>query len=377
MDSNGTALTHLRMTTRNLVRQPVRTGLTALGVAVGVLAIVAFTTIVEGLWVAVESVIHLDDADLLVFQADVAADLFSVLEEEQTRARLLAIPEVTSAIGALWHIMPVEGQPFCLMFGLRPEDMEPEWEYLIEGRNPVAEGEIQLGTIARRMVDKDVGDMLRIQGEPFRIVGIFQTDVVFFNSAIVLPLQQLQRLAGREGRVTVFQVFLRPGAQAAAVAERIERAYPDVVAITDASEYSKVDQGLEIAQGSVWFISFLAVVIGSVIVLNTMWMTVRERTREIGILRAVGWSSRRVVAMVILEATAVGVLACLLGFPLGAGLAELVRFLPVSEQFIEPVFSAGPFVLAAAVALLLSVLGAILPAWRAARISPAEALRYE
>ncbi|MCK4342652.1 MAG: FtsX-like permease family protein, partial [Phycisphaerae bacterium] len=102
-----------------------------------------------------------------------------------------------------------------------------------------------------------------------------------------------------------------------------------------------------------------------------------ERTREIGVLRAIGWARRRIVFMIVCEAAGVGLIACLVGCLLGAGLAKLATILPSAELFIEPVFDAPPFLLALAVAVLLSVLGALLPAWRAARISPAEALRYE
>jgi len=79
----------------------------------------------------------------------------------------------------------------------------------------------------------------------------------------------------------------------------------------------------------------------------------------------------------VLEALGVGLMACLVGSALGAGLAELVTRLPIAAQFNRVVFGVEPFVLALVVAVLLSVVGALAPAWRAARISPAEALRYE
>ena len=131
------------------------------------------------------------------------------------------------------------------------------------------------------------------------------------------------------------------------------------------SEYSKVDQGLEMAKGMVWTVTFIAVVIGSIIVANTMWMSVLERTREIGVLRAVGWSRRRVVVMIVLEAVGLGLGACVLGSVLGVALAWSTRWLPVSSLFVDPVFDAATFVLALSVALLLGVLGALMPAWRA------------
>jgi putative ABC transport system permease protein len=78
-----------------------------------------------------------------------------------------------------------------------------------------------------------------------------------------------------------------------------------------------------------------------------------------------------------LEAAGVGVVAWVIGSLAGSGLAELTTRMPASEQFIRPAYTVGPYLLALAAAVILSVIGALLPAWRAARISPAEALRYE
>jgi putative ABC transport system permease protein len=192
-----------------------------------------------------------------------------------------------------------------------------------------------------------------------------------------MSIPRLQKITRKEGLVTSFQVFVRPGVEPEMVAERIERNNPNLFAIASAEQYKKVDQGLEIANDMVGVISFLAIVIGSVIVTNTMWMTVHERTREIGVLRAVGWARSRIVAMIIIESTWVGMLACVVGCLLGAGLAKLSMLLPFASQFVDPVFDWQPFAVAAGVAVSLSIVGGALPAWRAARISPVEALRYE
>jgi putative ABC transport system permease protein len=365
------------MTTRHLYRRPVRTSLTALGVAVGVIAIVAFTTIVRGWWRAANEVIHIDGADLIVFQANVAADLLSVLDEEKAQASLTAVPGVQRAVGSLWHLVRSEGHPFLLALGLRLNVPDYGDADLLRGRRPEVDDEVLLGSIAARMLDKDVGDRISIQAEPHRVVGVFQTKVVFLNGGIVLPLRRLQQLAGKQGQVTAFQVYVDPGADPETVARQIEQQCPELVAISGASEYSKVDQGLIMARGMVWAISLIAIVVGSIIVGNTMWTSVLERTREIGVLRAVGWSRRRIVFMIVTEAVGVGLVAVVVGCPLGVGLAKITTLLPVAEQFIEPALDLGAFLLALGVAVGLSVLGALIPSWRAARISPAEALRYE
>jgi putative ABC transport system permease protein len=354
-----------------------RSALTALGVASGVVAIVALGAIVEGFWETTDQAIHFGDADMFVYQAGAAADLLSTLDEEETRAKLLSVPGVRRAVGSFWYILPVEDHPFLFAMGLPVEDIATFGANLITGHYPHAEDEVILGSMASRILERGVDDELSIQGKNYRVAGVFETSLVFYNGAVILPLSTLQRLAARPGSVTVFQVYCQEGADPTTVAQQLECEHPDLVAVAHVSEYSKVDQGLEVAKGMVWTVTFIAVVIGSIIVANTMWMSVLERTREIGVLRAVGWSRRRIVFLIVLEAAGLGLVACLLGSAFGVALAWSTRWLPMSNLFVDPAYEAATFVLALAVALLLSMLGALLPAWRAARILPAEALRYE
>ena len=378
MNSGGSALTLARMTTRNLYRRPVRTSLTAIGVAAGVVAIVAFSTIVRGLWNSVEQTIHIGGTDLLIMQANIAADLLSVLDEAETQEKLLSVPGVEQAIGTLWHVVPTRDTPFCLIVGLSRDDMGVDPDLLLRGRYPENENEVLLGWItAKYVLEKDVGDTVEILDQPYEIVGVFRSDSIFIDAALVMKLPRLQELALKDGQVTLFQVHVREGFDVKAVSDEIERRYPEVVSIGEAAEYSKADQGLVMADSLIWAVSFVAIVIGGIFVANTMWMSVLERTHEIGVLRAVGWTRRRIVVMIILEAAGLGVIAAAIGCPAGIGLAKLSATLPVAVQFIQPVVTVEPFLIALTVAVVLSVLGALIPAWRAARMSPAEALRYE
>ncbi len=365
------------MTWRNLFRQRVRTSLTVVGVSVGVVAIVAFGAIVRGFWTSTDAGIHTGDTDLVVYQSGVAADLLSTLDEAQTRDALAADPDVAESAANLWHVLPVEGMPFSLVVGLHLDEFSYRCQQVVRGRGARSDDEVIIGTIAERVLGKSVGDNLSLGGQPHRIVGVFQTGVVFVDGGIRLTLTRLQNLIRKPGQVTSFQVRLRSGADPHVVTERIERDHPDLVAIGSAEEYKKVEQGLEIADGMLWAVSFMALLIGGIIVANTMWMSVYERTREIGVLRAVGWSKRSVMAMIFLESVGVALIACVLGCAGGVGLARLSTTLPVATQFVDPVFKASLFGLALAVAVLLSVLGGALPAWRAAHISPVEALRHE
>jgi putative ABC transport system permease protein len=236
---------------------------------------------------------------------------------------------------------------------------------------------VLLGEIAAKITGKDIGDMIRISRQQYRIAGVYRSGVVFFDGAISMPLAELQKISHKEGQVTSFQVDVRPGVDPAATADRLEREIDGIVAIASVDQYKRVDQGYEIMKTMNKEVSLMAILIGSIIVANTMWMSVNERTKEIGVLRAVGWSKRAVVGMIIIESAGVSLLAWIIGGPGGIGLAELTKYLPMSAQFLDPVLDLTSFAVALVVAIVLGVLGGALPAWRAARISPVEALRYE
>lgn len=370
-------LSLLGMTLQNLRGQPLRTCLTALGVAVGVMAIVAFGAIARGLWASTNASLKFNEGDLMVFQRGVSADVFSVLDEARTRAALMADPDVERVAPALWQIMPIWPSPFCFVMGLELDELARHAGRIVEGRLPQDANEAIVGTVAARMMSVGVDSQIYLSSRHLKVVGVFQTDVVFFNGAVVVPLTTLQQICRRQGHVTNFQVKLKPGGDPTQVGDRISRVIPDVVTIASADQYKRVDQGLEIANGVVALIASLSIVIGGVIVMNTMWMTVHERTREIGVLRALGWPRGRIVRMILIEACGVGLLAWLIGTALGIALASLATRLPFARQVIDPVFDWQPLTIAFAVAVLLSMAGGAAPAWRAARISPVEALRYE
>jgi putative ABC transport system permease protein len=106
-------------------------------------------------------------------------------------------------------------------------------------------------------------------------------------------------------------------------------------------------------------------------------MAVMERTREIGVLRAVGWNRGRVLGLILREALILGILGGVSGVGIAFGLAGLMQSMPGIGQAIDPIWTVDIFLKASVVALLLSLIGGIYPAYRATRLQPTEALRYE
>jgi putative ABC transport system permease protein len=108
-----------------------------------------------------------------------------------------------------------------------------------------------------------------------------------------------------------------------------------------------------------------------------MIMSVFERTREIGVLRAVGWKRWRIILMIISEALAVTILATVAGIVIGVVVALGISALPVMRSLVEPAFNSVLFQRAIIVGIFVGILGGVFPAVKAARLSPLEALRYE
>lgn len=124
-------------------------------------------------------------------------------------------------------------------------------------------------------------------------------------------------------------------------------------------------------------ISLLAIVIGGVGVLNTMLMAVHERTREIGVLRALGWRRRAILGLILREALIIGLIGGAAGILVAFGLAMLMKSAPLWGESYAPIFTIDIFAKAIGVALLLGLIGGLYPAYRATRLQPVEALRYE
>jgi putative ABC transport system permease protein len=227
-------------------------------------------------------------------------------------------------------------------------------------------------------LDKKVGDPLEVSGESSRVVGFFESDSLFENGAMIVPLSTLQKMMGREGQATGLVVAAKSSTREdiEALRKRIERAIPGVAA-TPASDYVTADTQMRLARAMSWTTAVVAMILGAVGMLNTMLMSVFERTREIGLLRAVGWRRRRVLVLVLGEALAIAMAGTVLGSILAALGLRALTMSPTARGFIDPSIPPGVLGIALIMGVGLSLLGGLYPAARAAALEPTEALRHE
>ena len=143
-----------------------------------------------------------------------------------------------------------------------------------------------------------------------------------------------------------------------------------------ASEVVGTSQGYRLARAMSWSTSLLAIIVGVLGVMNTMLMTVFERTQEIGILLALGWKRRRILYMVLCESALLGLLGGITGVGLGAAGLKLLELTSAIRGLLEPDFSLKLLLTSVAIAVIVGVISGLYPGWRSSRLSPSRAINF-
>ncbi len=207
-------------------------------------------------------------------------------------------------------------------------------------------------------------------------MGIFENGIGWQDMSGVISLRDAQAFAGRPRKVTMLMVDVHDPRQTPDLVEEINSRFPEVHAAAS-GEFVEQMPDMQNADGMLNGISILAIAVGGVGVLNTMLMSILERTREIGVLRALGWRRRAILSLILREALLLGLLGGAASILIALLLATAIQAIPTFGEAIQPEWTLGVFLRAILIAILLGLFGGLLPAFRATRLQPVEALRYE
>jgi putative ABC transport system permease protein len=253
-----------------------------------------------------------------------------------------------------------------------------------------------------------VGSTFTLKGKTFTIIGLYTTDQEFANNSLVVPLATMQSVFSLSGvdSITVYaQSYEQVDALAARLRNTLGKAY-DVV--TEASTYANTINGLNTAQNSIKLALIVAIVTATLVIIFAVFITVRERTIEIGTLKAIGASHWQVIRQFWGEVLAISVVAALIAVGLLATLGPVISnafnvSTPTNTTTTPGRFGGGPFgarralftspvanlnvhlpsatlnaqalLIIVGLGMGLAVLTSAIPAWYVARIKPAEVLR--
>jgi ABC-type antimicrobial peptide transport system permease subunit len=363
------------MTLRNLWRRRTRTALTMLGIGVGIATIVALSGMLRGFTQGFTTIATGSSIDLMAIERN-ASDMSYSTIDERVGARLSALPEVEGVAGIGLAYASTEKMLMFFMMGYNPREFAIGHFKIVEGQPLATNHQMIVGRQAAETMGLKAGDTLRVLNSNFRVVGIYETGVAWEETGAVITLRDAQRLAGRPHQVTMYGIKLRDPQQVDEVQAYLDIHFPEI-SVSPTSAFAENLPDIQSSNSMMGQISFLAVLIGGVGMLNTMLMSVLERTREIGVLRALGWRRRQVIGMILQEALALGVIGGLCGILLGIGLGWSLVLLPQIGDMLVPQYSPQLLLEMLAVAVATGLLGGLYPAWRATRMQPVEALRYE
>ncbi|NNE65102.1 MAG: ABC transporter permease [Pyrinomonadaceae bacterium] len=357
----------------NLRTRPFRTVISILGVALGVTLITLFTGLAKGMtddmakrasnWKAEIVFTRPGGMALTGSNANVSTRYAEVLLDiEGVKSTVPVIRYITPATEERWGIMQLDGvewKPFAGMNGMN----------IVEGR-PMGDG-LEVILDERRMREKEykLGDKIKIFDRDYEIVGVFSPPS---GARIKLSLKSMQEALETE-KCTYILVKLDDGADPAEVANRIHAKYPGNTInftrdlIIDAEERIP---GLQV---------FLRVLVGlgafvsTIFVLLSMYTTITERRKEIGILKSLGASKPFVIRVIEGEAFMIGVFGIVLGLAVSILSSYAIEWL----YELPFLFSSGWIITAIVIAILGSLVGALYPAWRASNIDPVEVMVNE
>jgi len=365
---------------KNLRRRRLRTLLTlcGIGMAIGAfVGLVGFSRGFENEWLRIYSS---SGTDIAVIQKT----FLNTSVDESAADKLKSLPIVAQATPAIFNIMDLTLEINALAFGWKASSYEFESLQLLSGK-PFHDGqpEVMLGDLLAENLHKKVGDALEIQGSQFTVAAIYHGGSALESGAVILPLDQLQLLSGLQGKVSTIHVRLRPLPPDLSQQEylkqaetQIEAALPGLRAVP-AVERAENNQFVHLAHASAFGTSLIALIIGILGIANTMAMSVFERTREIGILRALGWKRGQILILIQLEAALLGIGGGILGVAVGWYALHLLASLPQTASIVTASFSLPLISEAMGIAVLAGLIAGALPAWRGAKLSPVEALRHD
>jgi len=375
---------------RNLIRRKGKAAFVLAGLVIGVTTVVAVISLVEAMTGDISEKLEKYGANILIVPktenltltygglslGGVSFEMEEIRQQQLEQIRFIknarnvaAVgPIVLGAINVNSHRVLLAGVDFKAA-----RILKPWWQ--VNGAQP-AENNVLLGSEAARVMNLDIGSSLEINGRRLMVSGVLKPTGSQDDQLVFTRLATAQSLLNKPDRVSMAEVAaLCTACPIEEMVRQISKALPGAKVMGIQQVVKGRMQTLAQFKKLSYGVSAVIVLIGGLVVLVTMMGSVRERTKEIGIFRAIGFRKGHIMRIILIEAGIVSGLAGILGYVMGSGVAMIgLRFFTASQSIAVPFsfeLAGGAFLLAVLVGLAAS----IYPALLAARLDPNEALR--
>jgi putative ABC transport system permease protein len=383
-------------TLQNVFRRKLRVLLTIFGITIGVVALVVMGSMAEKINMLVSGGTEYY-SDKVTVGAEGTGMFSSAPLSLGKLDAIKAVPGVAEVSADIDTLLDTETSvsfgmpPMISGSDMRGQDLESFELTYSEGR-ALTPDDIGAVVVGFDLVDKlgaKVGGTVTVRGEQFTVVGILDKTLTAPDTTVEMTLADAQRIfmqdlpevirgqVNQADLVTGFVVYPTPGTDPENLAAAINDAVPGVLATGPRAFQDQVASAMGIFNAILYGIAIIALFVGGLSVINTMTMSVNERTREIGVRKAIGASDGQIVGQFLTESGFIGLIGGVSGLFLGWLAAT------VTDKLLEPrnldLFLVTPRLAigSAAFAILLGLVSGLYPSLHAARLQPVLALRYE
>ncbi|MDZ4168678.1 MAG: FtsX-like permease family protein [Coriobacteriia bacterium] len=383
---------------RNIFRRKLRAFLTIFGISIGVFALVVMGALAEKLTLLVDGGMRYYEGKVVVSAPTQFAGLYSTpLKANLLREieRVEGVARVSASVSSLFDeeipTVSMGNIPTIQADDGRSRGYETFIFSYSEGRELRNSdvGKVVIGADLVKKLNASVGGHIEVRGERYEVVGIIDKTLTAPDTSVVMTMEDARLIVHEDlpdavrdavspdTIVSSFAVYLNEGERPEVVARRIERQVDGVDAMTPLDFEKQVKQPLAIFTSIIYAVALISLLVGGLSVVNTMTMAVAERTREIGVRKAIGASSGQIMRQFIAESAVIGLIGGLVG--LGLGLLVTVGGNAAGEVTGNAMFLVSNRLVVGTLlfAMGLGTVSGLYPAWHAASLNPVEALRYE
>lgn len=379
-----------KLAVRNTLRRGRKSWITVIGVFIGIAAVVSLVSLGQGLEVAITQEFQELGSNQVMVMGDVSDSDISVVERAQGVDEAVGVYQRTDSVTFKGEtqrmtVVGVDLNNFDTAFRGLPLRMEDG--RMLRG-NDIGSAMIS-SEIESYEETPEIRSQMELGNESFRVQGIYSSGSPQFQNSMIIDLDRAREIWGVDNELTQIVAVVDSGFTQEEVSENIEEQLRRDRNVEEGDENFEVTTPedvlealtsiLSVVQGIVVGLASIALLVGGVGIMNTMYMSINERTQEIGVLKAIGASKRQIRLLFLMEAGLIGLIGGIIGVLIGVGISEIV--VHIASEFSPVPIGRGydiPLIAGAlAFSTFLGVISGYLPSRRASNLDPADALRYE